>query len=144
MPRRSPDIAAQRWARSMANAGTNYTEGVNSVTTAPGQAAARQVNAYQAGVAQAVSSGKWQNRVQSVSLEDWKRAAVQKGAARLSQGAAAAVDKVRAANERTWPMIEAAQARVAQMPRTTTAERIARSQAYQIAMHEIATQRAGR
>lgn len=138
MPRRTPDQAAQRWARSMAGATQNYTEGVQAVQTSPGEMAARNVSGYQNGVAQAVASGKWQRRVAAVSLQDWKTAAANKGAQRLASGAAAAVDKVRAANERVFPMIESAVNSVANMPRDTPQARIARATAYMTRMHELA------
>lgn len=122
----------------MASAGPNYTEGINAVQTAPGEAAARNVNGYQNGVAQAVASGKWQRNVQAVGLQDWKRAALDKGAQRLASGAQAAVGKVAAANERVFPMIDQATARIASMPRDTPQARIARATAYMTHMHEIA------
>lgn len=144
MPRRTPQQAAERWSRAMANAGTNYTEGVQSVQTAPGESAARNAQGYVNGVNQAAASGKWQRRVAAVPLETWKSAAINKGAARLAQGAAQAVDKVRQANERVFPMIDQATSRIANMPRSTPQERIARATAYMTAMSEIANRNTGR
>lgn len=138
MPRRTPDQAAQRWARAMANAGPNYTEGVQAVQTAPGEMAARNVNGYQNGVAQAVASGKWQRNVAAVDLGTWKRAALDKGASRLASGAQAAVDKVRQSNEKVFPMIDQATSSIANMPRDTPQSRIARATAYMTRMHELA------
>lgn len=138
MPRRTPDQAAQRWARSMSAATTNYTEGIQAVQTAPGEAAARNVQGYQDGVARAVASGKWADRVRAVDVNTWKNAAINKGAQRLASGAAAAVDKVRAANERVFPMIDQATSAIANMPRNTPEARIARATAYMTRMHELA------
>lgn len=139
MPRRTPQQAADRWARSMAASTQNYTDGINSVQTHPGELAARNVQGYQNGVAQAVASGKWQQNVQRGSLQDWKNAAANKGAQRLASGAAAAVNKVAQANERVFPMIDQATASIANMPRTDAASRIARATAYMTRMHELAS-----
>lgn len=144
MPRRTPQQAAERWVRAMQGATQNYQEGVQAVQTAPGQAAAKQVNAYQNGVAQAVASGKWANRVSSVSLEDWKQNTLQKGAARLAQGATAAQSKVMAAHERIGPMVDSARASIANMPKDTPAARIARATAYMTKMAELGSRSRGR
>lgn len=144
MPRRTPQQAAERWVRGMQGATQNYQDGVQAVQTAPGQSAAKNVQGYQNGVAQAVASGKWQNRVASVSLEDWKSAALNKGAARLAQGATAAQSKVMAAHERIGPMVDAARASIANMPRDTSAARIARATAYMTKMAQLGQSSNGR
>jgi hypothetical protein len=138
MPRRSAADSAARWVRAMQGAQQNYTEGVQAVQTAPGQAAARNVAGYQNGVAQAVASGKWTRNVAAVSLESWKDSAVNKGAARLSQGATAAQSKVQAAHERIGPMIDSAVQSISNMPRDNTANRIARATAYMTKMSQLA------
>lgn len=130
MPRRTAQQSADRWLRSMQGAGQNYTEGIQSVQTHPGVQAAKNVNGYQNGVARAVANGKWQRNVQRGSLQDWQNAAVQKGAARLAQGAQAALPKVVAAQEMVGQMVDRANAAIANMPRDTTAARIARSQVF--------------
>lgn len=144
MPRRTPQQAADRWVRAMQGATQNYQEGIQSVTTAPGQAAAKNVQGYQNGVAQAVASGKWANNVSRVSLEDWRSAAINKGASRLAQGATAAQGKVMAAHERIGPMVDSARASIQNMPRDTPAARIARATAYMTKMAELGSRSRGR
>lgn len=144
MPRRTPQQAAERWVRAMQGATQNYQEGVQSVQTAPGQAAAKNVNGYQNGVAQAVASGKWASRVSAVSLEEWKQTTLQKGAARLAQGATSAQAKVMAAHERIGPMVDSARASIANMPRDTPSARIARATAYMTKMAELGSRSRGR
>lgn len=137
MPRRTPEQATQRWVRAMQGATQNYQEGIDSVSVAPGQQAARAQNAYQNGVQAAVASGKWARNVAAVPLETWKDAAKNKGAARLAQGATAAADKVLRAQQRIGPMVDQARQSISSMPRDTPAARIARATAYMTKMSEL-------
>lgn len=136
MPRRSAEQATERWVRKMQGATQDYQEGVAAVTQAPGAAAARNVAGYQNGVAAAVASGKWQQRVAGVSLQSWQEAAINKGGARLAQGAAAAAPKVLAAQQRVGAMVDRAKQSIQNMPRDTPENRIARSQAFLMAMRK--------
>lgn len=86
-----PAAAAQKWATAMQGAGTAYTAGVNRVTTAPGQSAARQVQQYINQVA--ARAQVWAQNVAAVSLQEWQQAAINKGAPRLGTGAQAAQSK---------------------------------------------------
>lgn len=144
MARPSPQDSAEKWSRRMAQAGPDYTAGVNRVTEAPGAAAARNVQGYQQGVMDAITNGKWEANVKSVSLEDWRRAALDKGAQRLTTGAAQAVGKVAAAHERIGPMLDRAGAKIARMPRATVADRIQRMVAHAQEMNAAANANRGR
>lgn len=72
-------------------AGTYIKNGVNSVTVAPGQAAAAAQDRMLAGVTAAVQSGKWARAVSGVSLQTWQNAMINKGIPRIAQGTAQAV-----------------------------------------------------
>lgn len=88
----TPDQAAAAWAQRLAASGDKITQGVQAVTVAPGQAAARQKAVYAQNVAAATD--KWAARVGSVSLGEWQQATIQKGAPRVAAGAAAAQPKM--------------------------------------------------
>lgn len=130
MPRRTAQQSADRWLQGMQGAGQRYTEGVQAVQTAPGVSAAKNEAGYQNGVNRAVSTGKWKRKVSGVSLQSWQDAATTKGAQRLATGASAAMPKVVAAQEMVGQMVDRAKAAISNMPRDTTAARIARSTAY--------------
>jgi hypothetical protein len=84
--------ASQAWQNGFSGAGAKYEAGVNAVTVAPGQAAAQQKNAYVQGVT--ANANIWASKVASVTLQDWKSAAINTGGARLASGAAKGAPKV--------------------------------------------------
>ncbi len=99
----SPEEAAAAWASRLAGSTDRITRGVQSVTTAPGQAAARQKAAYTQGVAASVD--KWAARVASVPLGEWQASMIEKGAPRIASGAAAAQPKMAAFMAQLLPHI---------------------------------------
>lgn len=86
--------AAAAWETGFSGAGQKYTEGINSVTVAPGQLAAAQKNAYVSGVQQ--NAGIWAAKVAAVDLGTWKAAATGVGAQRLATGATKGLPKMQA------------------------------------------------
>lgn len=81
------DIAA-KWRQNLSAAGTSIQNGVNAVSTPPGQAAARQKAQYVQGVMD--SQDKWASNVARVSLQEWQQSMITKGVPRIASGAAAA------------------------------------------------------
>lgn len=98
--------AAQRWVQNTSGATQRYTDGVNAVTTSPGQAAARQADLWAANVAAAKQ--KFAANSAKVSLDQWKTAAVQKGAQRLASGVQAAQGNYEQALGKLLPYIASA------------------------------------
>lgn len=99
----TPDQAAAAWASRLASSTERITQGVQGVTTAPGQAAARQKAVWAQQVA--ASQDKWASRVAAVSLPDWQQAMVQKGIPRVASGAQAAQPKFAAFMTQLLPHI---------------------------------------
>lgn len=91
MAGRTPDQIAADWASRLGQSTQKITDGVNSVTIAPGQAAARQKQVWAQNTAAAVD--KWATRTAAVSLPEWQQAMIEKGAPRIASGAAAAQNK---------------------------------------------------
>lgn len=130
--------AADKWVRRTSAAAPDYKAGVQKVSTAPGILAQKQSAVAAQNYQEAISSGRWGQRVASVSLSDWQNAAVNKGAARLSQGVQAASDKMQNFMATFLPFEDQVVQRVKQQyPRGSTDQNIARAEAIMRALAEF-------
>lgn len=109
---------AARYAAGMAGAAQKYTDGVNAVTESPtAKAATPEAQAlYLRNIQESVSSGRRAAALQNVSLQQWKDAAVKKGANRLASGAQAALPKVQAFFQNWAPVFAQASQAAAAIP----------------------------
>lgn len=96
--------AAQAWAQRLAGSTDRIARGVSQVSTAPGQAAARQKAVYAQNTAAAVD--KWASRVAAVPLQDWQQAMTTKGVQRVATGATAAQPKMEAFMSQLLPYVQ--------------------------------------
>lgn len=92
MATKDPNAVAQKWATNLANSTASITAGVESVTVAPGQAAARQKTVWAQNVAAA--QDKWAANVAKVSTQEWQAAMTTKAIPRIATGAQAAQPKM--------------------------------------------------
>jgi len=113
---------AAKWGTNTGNATQSYKDGIQGVSVAPGQAAARQKGAYTAGVT--ANADKWARRVGQVSLQDWQAAAAGKGADRFAGGVQAAQSKMQAFMQDFLPKVQQIAANLP--PRGTLEANIAR------------------
>lgn len=87
---------ASKWERNTQGAVESFKAGVNAVTESPMAAAAKNADNYLRGVTEAVTSGKWQQGLNRVSLQDWKNATAGKGATRIAEGVRTSKPKMQA------------------------------------------------
>ena len=104
-----------------------------SVTVAPGQAAARQVNVWAQNTQAA--QAKWARNTAAVSLSDWRTAVETKGIPRIGAGASAAQGKFTTFMIKLLPFVAAAKASLP--PRGTYDQNKARALAMMDAMHKF-------
>jgi len=121
-----PATAAQRWAQNFGASGAKWAEGINGVTVAPGQLAARSKQLWITNTTAAAD--KFAANSARVTLQDWQTASINKGQGRLSSGAQQALPKVEAVFGRLFPFI--AQVRNSLPPRGDLEANIARSAAF--------------
>lgn len=95
--RKTAAQVAQKWGTNLGAATQSMQNGVQGVTVAPTQLAANQAQAYVQGVQNAVATGKWQSRLNNVSLQQWRDAYLKKGISRVQQAATTDQPKVQAA-----------------------------------------------
>lgn len=129
----TPDQVAARWAQQLAAAGDKIKMGVDSVTVAPGQAAARQKSVWQQNTTSAAD--KWARNTSAVSLSDWKQAIESKGIPRIAAGASAAQPKFAQFMGKLLPYVQSAKS--ALPPRGTYDQNKQRALAMMDAMHKF-------
>lgn len=105
-PMPSPQDAAANWAQKFGASGAKWTAGVQSVTVAPGQLAARAKQLWLQNTTAAAD--RFAANSARVSLSDWQAQTVSKGAPRLASGAQAAMPKVADAFAKLFPAIQSA------------------------------------
>jgi len=96
--------AAARWSQQFAASGPRWTAGVQAVTVAPGQLAARSKALWLANTTAAAD--RYATNSAKVTREEWIAVTVAKGSSRLASGAAAAQPKVEAAFAKLFPFIQ--------------------------------------
>jgi len=124
MPRLTSRQIAQKQAQRAAAAQTDYVDGVRSVTSSPGEAAAAQVQKYQQNTAAAAE--KWAENTRSVTREQWI-AAVEAKASRFAQGVAASEEKTVRFWDSFGPHLDRVTEQTRAMPSTTQEDRINRA-----------------
>lgn len=115
---------ADRWGEGLLGAGSKIEQGVNAVTTAPGQEAAKQKDVWLARIQ--ASADKWAKNTAAVPLEDWKASMIQKGIPNLQNAVNLSKSKVMKAAEKLIPAINSA---LSSLPKrgTTIDQNMARS-----------------
>jgi len=132
-----------KWKQRL-DASTEYIkQGVSRVTVAPGQAAAAAADRMVAGVQASVSSGQWQRRVSSVSLQDWQNAVINKGIPRIPAGTAQAVATKAPVFDALLAAVDTAKAAANALPRGGLEQGISRANAYMRAMSAAAPKKRG-
>jgi hypothetical protein len=125
MPVRSdPATATDKWVTNLSNASAAITRGVNAVTVAPGQSAAKAGDKWLARVTSA--KAKYVARVSSVSLQDWQAAMNNYGVQRVAQGAQAKKGKMQSFLTEYLPFLATGVAKVDAMPNNTLEDSINR------------------
>ena len=130
MAKMSGQEFAEKWARRTSQAVPDYVQGVNRTEVAPGVLAAKQKDKMKAKINLAIDSGKWGRNVAAVPLSDWQRAATEKGAQRIGAGVSEATNKQAEFGEKLMRVVDAGQAKIANMPSTSLEENISRMTAF--------------
>lgn len=129
----TPQAAAAKWASRLGTAASDGTiqTGIQGVTVAPGQAAARQKSVWVQNTQAAAD--KWATRTAAVSLSSWQSDMINKGLPRVAQGATAAQPKMTAFMTALLPQITTV---VQSLPaRGNFAANVQRATAFMTAMH---------
>ncbi len=127
MPMPTAAQVADNWARGMQGAGERIRQGVDAVTEAPTERAARSIGRMVEGIQRAAQDGTIERGLRRVTLEDWRTAMKDKGIGRIGTGATAAKPKFQQFMGDLLPFIESNKAQLdSQMPRGDLSQNIAR------------------
>ena len=130
MVKKSPQEAASKWKKNIKASTSEIAAGVGRVTEAPGIKAAAAQEKMMINLMESLESGRWAASVSGVSLEDWKKAMIEKGIPRIAKGAEEATAKVVAFQEWLLPKVQAAQDKIKAMPSITLDDNIDRMNTY--------------
>lgn len=122
--RGTPQAISDKWANRLSGASTEIAAGIDRVTEAPGAKAARKADKWLQAVTAA--KDKWQQRVNSVTLEEWKNAAKTLGVPRVAAGAQAKKGKFTKFMSEFAPHLDALEAKLQSMPDNTFEDRLQR------------------
>jgi len=120
---------AEKYSQRASAASADYVSGVNSVTVAPGQQAAAAQQKMLQKTTDAITSGKWAERVGNVSLAEWKDAAAKKGGARYASGVQAGKGKMQSFMQEFIPHLQQLDSVLASMPSVSVEDGVARAAA---------------
>ncbi len=90
----TPQQFAEKWDRRLKAAIPDIRNGIERLTENPCQKAVQAQEKMKAKLIEAIDSGKWARRLSAVTLDEWKKAVLQKGIPNISAGADLAVPKV--------------------------------------------------
>jgi len=122
----TPDQFVEKHARRLKGALEDMRRGVEAVDVAPGKKAAEKEGKMRAGIMRALDDGTWKRRVGAVSLDDWKKAMLDKGLGRVAAGVDGAADKVGSFATQLLAQESALQAEISKMPDLTLEDSIGR------------------
>lgn len=118
----NPTAILAKWKRNSGNAGEDYKTGVRQVTSSPTAKAAQNVEKYARGVQDAVSSGKFVNACNAVTLQDWQTATIEKGSRNYANGITSISPKAAKAMADQQQYADQVKQEAAAMPNNTEAD----------------------
>jgi hypothetical protein len=135
MPTRDANAVASKWATNLAAAANSgvVAAGIDAVTVPPGQAAARQKQAWVTNTPAAAD--RWAANTSAVSLPSWQASAKDKGVPRIADGATKAEPKMATFMAKLLPAINTAKANLP--ARGTFQANLQRANAMATALHNL-------
>lgn len=109
--------AKENYVQSISIVPQRYQQGVESADWKKGVSSSAANTNWKEGIAKAAAENKWSKGVSKVSNEDWKNAALTKGAASISEGMRQGQDKYEA---NFSPILSAINSAAASLPPRST------------------------
>jgi len=122
--------AREKHNRRLKAATEDMRQGAMRVTEAPGKKAAAKKDKMRQNILAAIDSGKWEQRVASVSLEDWQKRFTEVGVGRVAAGIDAAGEDVEKFFEQLFAHQNKLLSQVDKMPDLTLEDSVQRATAW--------------
>lgn len=126
MPNLSPQEVAAKWKQRTSAASPDYVKGVRGVTENPAAAAAAKSDKWLMSIQEAAANDRFRKGLQRVTLQDWQKAAAEKGGQRIAAGVQGAETRVSTFLQGFLPAQAAITNQTKAMPSNTLQDRIAR------------------
>lgn len=123
---KSASDVADKWSRRLKASTEDIRKGIEGVTENPMQKAADKSDKWIARLTEADTVAKWKKNVGAVTLDEWKRAILNKGLGRISAGVDGSRGKFEAFMGELLPHIERGQSGIKNMPDLTLDDNINR------------------
>jgi len=118
--------AAEKHNRNLKNAETDIRNGINALTVSPTVQAAKKQDKMLANLTAAIRDGSWKRGLEAVTLEDWRKSAIEIGIPRIAAG----IDAARADVEKFFadflPFLQGVQNQIEAMPDLSFQDSLAR------------------
>jgi len=129
MPKDAKAVA-DKWARRLKGATEDIRVGVEAVTENPAVKAVEKKSKWVARMTSKDVQDKWEARLKAVTLDDWKKAMLDKGLGRISAGVDEAQGDVEKFMGELLPHIDAGRAKIKGMPDVTLEDNIRRMETF--------------
>jgi len=126
----TPEEFAEKWGRRLKGATEDIRRGIDRVVEAPSKKAVEKKAKWVARMTDTTIHDKWADRLEKVTLEDWKNKFLTKGVPRIPTGVDGAIDKMEDFGKQLLPHVEAGQKIVVGMPDITLEDSLARVEAF--------------
>jgi len=123
----TPEEYAEKWARRLKGARVDIERGIERVDKAPTEKAVEKKEKFVQRLTEAIESGRWEEGLKKVGLEDWKEAMKKKALPRLSSGVDESIGKMENVGKELLPYIEKVQKEIQAMPDLTLDDAIERA-----------------
>jgi len=122
----SPEEFAEKWSRRLKGATEDIRRGVEKLDKNPCELAIKKKEKLKQKLIEAIDSGRWERALGKVTLDDWKKAMLNKGVGRISAGVDEATPKMAEFGRALLSHIEAGQKAIEDMPDLTLEDNIQR------------------
>lgn len=126
MAKLTPEEFQEKHARRLKAAAPDIRVGLERVTVSPTSLAAKKVDKMRQHLLEKIDDGTWARRLEGVSLEEWRRKAIDVGLGRIATGIDGSREKVISFAGQLLPAIDSAQAKIKTMPDITLEDSIGR------------------